>query len=202
MQARLHPAAITRAVRRPAPPAPESGGQGAASGARLARLIACYHDILIARLGARRAGHVGGSGGEGQKKTRTPRVTMSARVPAGLPRPLSRIHRTKLDEAGCRAAGEFGGRAGVRRAAPEPGAVAQHRSGALRVRARGCARRGRACWREPRTRVGAVSERQAGSGIARSRASAAASCSAQGQRFGRCRVHRRAERVSRPAREK
>ena len=34
---------------------------------------------------------------------------------------LTRIHRTKLDEAGCRAAGEFGGRAGVRRAAPGAG---------------------------------------------------------------------------------
>ena len=85
---------------------------------------------------------------------------------------------------------------------PEPGAVAQRGSGALRVRARGCARRARACWREPRSRAGAVSGRQAGSGIARSRASAAASCPAQGQRFGRCRVHRRAEWVSRPAREK
>ena len=64
------------------------------------------------------------------------------------------------------------------------------------------ARRARACWREARTRVGAVSGRQAGSGSARSRASAAASWSAQGQRFGRCRVQRRAEWVSRPARAK
>ena len=53
------------------------------------------------------------------------------------------------------------------------------RSGALRARARGCARRARACWREARTRVGAVGGRQAGGGIARSRASAAASCPAQ-----------------------
>ena len=119
---------------------------------------------------------------------------------------VSRIHRTKLDEAGCRAAGEFDGCVGVRRAAPGAGrsqeSVAQRRSGALRVRARGCARRARACWRELRLRFGAVSGRQVGSGIARSRASAAASCPAQGQRFGRCRVHRRAEWVSRPAREK
>ena len=44
--------------------------------------------------------------------------------------------------------------------------------------------------------------RQAGSGIARSRARARLNCSSQGQRRGRCRVNRRAERVSRPAREK
>ena len=43
--------------------------------------------------------------------------------------------------------------------------------------------------------------RQAGSGIARSRARARLNVS-QGQRCGRCRVRRRAERVSRPAREK
>ena len=112
---------------------------------------------------------------------------------------LARIHRSKLEGAGCRAAGAFGGRAGVRRAVPERGAVAQDRSGALRARARGCARRARACWREPRTRVGAVSERQAGSGSARNRARAAAHWPAQGQRFARCRVQRRAEWVSRPA---
>ena len=40
--------------------------------------------------------------------------------------------------------------------------------------------------------------RQAGSGMARSRAKARLNFSAQGQRFGRCRVNRRAERVSRP----
>ena len=34
---------------------------------------------------------------------------------------LARIHRTKLDEAGCRAAGEFDGCVGVRRAAPGAG---------------------------------------------------------------------------------
>ena len=44
--------------------------------------------------------------------------------------------------------------------------------------------------------------RQAGSGMARSRAKARLNFSAQGQRFGRCGVNRRAERVSRPAREK
>ena len=44
--------------------------------------------------------------------------------------------------------------------------------------------------------------RQAGSGIARSRARARLNWVSQGQRRGRCRVRRRAERVSRPAREK
>ena len=44
--------------------------------------------------------------------------------------------------------------------------------------------------------------RQAGSGMARSRGKARLNFSAQGQRSGRCRVNRRAERVSRPAREK
>ena len=38
--------------------------------------------------------------------------------------------------------------------------------------------------------------------MARSRAKAQRNFSAQGQRSGRCRVNRRAERVSRPAREK
>ena len=51
---------------------------------------------------------------------------------------------------------------------------------------------------------GSVAERcrQAGSGMARSRAKARLNFSAQGQRSGRCRVNRRADRVSRPAREK
>ena len=40
--------------------------------------------------------------------------------------------------------------------------------------------------------------RQAGSGMARSRARARLNCSSQGQRRGRCRVNRRAERVIRP----
>ena len=44
--------------------------------------------------------------------------------------------------------------------------------------------------------------RQAGSGIARSRARARLNWVSQGQHCGRCRVRRRAERVSRPAREK
>ena len=44
--------------------------------------------------------------------------------------------------------------------------------------------------------------RQAGNGMARSRARARLNCSSQGQRLGRCRVNRRAERVSRPARAK
>ena len=44
--------------------------------------------------------------------------------------------------------------------------------------------------------------RQAGSGMARSRARASLNWVFQGPRFGRCKVRRRAERVSRPAREK
>ena len=44
--------------------------------------------------------------------------------------------------------------------------------------------------------------RQAGSGRARSRARPRLNWVSQGQRWGRCRVRRRAERVSRPAREK
>ena len=44
--------------------------------------------------------------------------------------------------------------------------------------------------------------RQAGSGMARSRARARLNCSSQGQCRGRCRVNRRAERVIRPAKAK
>ena len=44
--------------------------------------------------------------------------------------------------------------------------------------------------------------RQAGSGMARSRARARLNWVSQGQRCGRCRVRRRAERVRRPARAK
>ena len=44
--------------------------------------------------------------------------------------------------------------------------------------------------------------RQAGSGMARSRARARLNCSSQGQRRGRCRINRRAERVIRPAKAK
>ena len=51
-------------------------------------------------------------------------------------------------------------------------------------------------------RVSCDGRRQAGSGIARSRARARLNWVSQGQRCGRCRVRRRAERVSRPAREK
>ena len=43
---------------------------------------------------------------------------------------------------------------------------------------------------------------QAGSGMARSRAKARLNWVSQGQRWGRCRVRRRAERVMRPARAK
>ena len=44
--------------------------------------------------------------------------------------------------------------------------------------------------------------RQAGDGRARNRARASLNWFSQGQRWGRCKVRRRAERVSRPAREK
>ena len=44
--------------------------------------------------------------------------------------------------------------------------------------------------------------RQVGSGMARSRARARLNCSSQGQRRGRCRVNRRAERVIRPTKAK
>ena len=44
--------------------------------------------------------------------------------------------------------------------------------------------------------------RQAGSGMTRSRARARLNCSSQGQRRGRCRVNRRAERVIRPGQGK
>ena len=52
--------------------------------------------------------------------------------------------------------------------------------------------------------VGSVADgcRQAGNGTARNRERAQLNWVAQGQRCGRCRVRRRAERVSRPAREK
>ena len=52
--------------------------------------------------------------------------------------------------------------------------------------------------------VGSVADvrRQAGSGRARNRARARLNWVSQGQRWGRCSVKRRAERVSRPAREK
>ena len=52
--------------------------------------------------------------------------------------------------------------------------------------------------------VGALADgrRQAGSGMARNRAKARLNWASQAQRCGRCRVRRRAERVSRPARAK
>ena len=52
-------------------------------------------------------------------------------------------------------------------------------------------------WRVRRQRC-----RQAGNGRARNRAKARLNSVAQGQRFGRCKVSWRAERVSRPVREK
>ena len=59
-------------------------------------------------------------------------------------------------------------------------------------------------WREFGGDVGSVADgrRQAGSGIARSRARARLNWASQGQRWGRCRVRRRAAQVSRPAIEK
>ena len=75
-----------------------------------------------------------------------------------------------------------------------------------RIRSRGLSRTGlaRVCGdlRLSGGWVGRRRCRQAGSGMARSRAKARLNFSAQGQRSGRCRVNRRAERVSRPAREK
>ena len=116
----------------------------------------------------------------------------------------------KLDGAGCRAGGEFGGCAGcggVRRAAPGAGRSEEpslsDRSGAAegagaRVREACAGMLARASDPGPALWAG----RQTGSGSARSRASAAAHWPVQGQRFGRCRVQRRAEWVSRPARAK
>ena len=64
-------------------------------------------------------------------------------------------------------------------------------------------------WRElagtmgcPVSGSGDDGRRQAGSGRARNRAKARLNWFSQGQRWGRCKVRRRAERVSRPAREK
>ncbi len=61
----------------------------------------------------------------------------------------------------------------------------------------------RVCW-DVGLAGGSVADgrRQAGSGMARSRARARLNCSSQGQRRGRCRVNRRAERVIRPAKAK
>ena len=58
-------------------------------------------------------------------------------------------------------------------------------------------------WREFAGTLGQLQAgRQAGSGMARSRAKARVSWDSQGQRCGRCRVRRRAERVIRPTRAK
>ena len=81
--------------------------------------------------------------------------------------------------------------------------------GRARWRGEDAARDTRTGWRELAGTLGwpvdgsvADGRRQAGSGIACSRARARLNCSSQGQRWGRCRVRRRAERVIRPAREK
>ena len=60
--------------------------------------------------------------------------------------------------------------------------------------------RGRSVGRMAGQRAGR--RRQAGDGKARNRARAPLNWASQGQRWGRCKVRRRAERVSRPAREK
>ena len=58
-------------------------------------------------------------------------------------------------------------------------------------------------WREFAGTLGqSQAGRQAGSGMARSRAKARVNWDSQGQRWGRCRVRRRAERVIRPTRAK
>ena len=58
-------------------------------------------------------------------------------------------------------------------------------------------------WREFAGTLGqSQAGRQAGSGMARSRAKARVNWDSQGQRRGRCRVRRRAERVIRPTRAK
>ena len=69
-----------------------------------------------------------------------------------------------------------------------------------RIRSRGLSRPG---WREFAGTLGQLQAgRQAGNGMARSRARARLNCSSQGQRRGRCKVRRRAERVIRPTRAK
>ena len=58
-------------------------------------------------------------------------------------------------------------------------------------------------WREIAGTLGQLQAgRQAGNGMACSRAKARLNCSSQGQRRGRCKVRRRAERVIRPTRVK
>ena len=69
-----------------------------------------------------------------------------------------------------------------------------------RIRSRGLSRPG---WREIAGTLGQLQAgRQAGNGMACSRAKARLNWVSQGQRRGRCKVRRRAERVIRPTREK
>ena len=78
------------------------------------------------------------------------------------------------------------------------------RDGGERTRQEALADRTGASWRgrSVGADVGSVADgrRQAGSGMARNRARARLNFSSHGQPLGRCRVIRRAERVSRPAR--
>ena len=79
------------------------------------------------------------------------------------------------------------------------------RDGGERAQQETLADRTGASWRGPsvvRWVAEAPTCRQAGSGIARSRARARLNWVSQGQCLGRCKVRRRAERVSRPARAK
>ena len=69
-----------------------------------------------------------------------------------------------------------------------------------RIRSRGLSRPG---WREIAGTLGQLQAgRQAGNGMACSRAKARLNWVSQGQRRGRCKVRRRAERVIRPTRAK
>ena len=69
-----------------------------------------------------------------------------------------------------------------------------------RIRSRGLSRPG---WREIAGALGQLQAgRQAGNGMACSRAKARLNWVSQGQRRGRCKVRRRAERVIRPTRAK
>ena len=220
------PAAITRSLRRPRSPLAAGGVDGACHhcGGRLGSGRARHHDVRMRTTLILDDDIAAFLREQAQLHDKPFRQVVNETLRRSMPPPagqlpsdgepprrpyrvptFTRIHRSKLDGAGGRAAGEFVGVqafAGRCRSEEPSLSVAQRGSGALRAPARGCARRARACWREPRTRVGAVSERQAGSGNARNRARAAAHWPAQGQRFARCRVQRRAEWVSRPARAK
>ena len=103
---------------------------------------------------------------------------------------------------------EVGGAEGLQSSHRAPMAVCGRWAG-QEWRGEDAARDTRTGWRELAGTLGwpvdgsvADGRRQAGSGIACSRARARLNCSSQGQRRGRCRVNRRAERVSRPARAK